>query len=266
MSARALTLVTADDVIARLDALLGEVTTPRDTLLAFDADGTLWSGDVGIDGFEALLDKNAVLPAAADALHEEARMAGLPLAESATEQAKVLYDAFKRDAYHEGRAFRMMAFAFAGYREEEVRMFAADVARARSLTERLHPEIAPIVAWGARNGGPVYVVSASHSTVVQASLDFLALPIDGVFAMTQAKDGDIFAPSVVEPATYAEGKTAALTAGLPGKTLLAAFGDSAFDLHLLCAARLAVAVRPKAALRERAAECAGLVELAVAVS
>jgi phosphoserine phosphatase len=65
-----------------------------------------------------------------------------------------------------------------------------------------------------------------------------------------------------EPATYGAGKTAALRAGVAGKVLLGAFGDSAFDLHLLREARLAVAVRPKPELRARAAECSGLVELA----
>jgi phosphoserine phosphatase len=49
-----------------------------------------------------------------------------------------------------------------------------------------------------------------------------------------------------------------------GRTLYAAFGDNAFDVALLASARVSVAVRPKARLRERAGEVDGLVELAPA--
>ena len=64
-----LPLVITDDVVARLEALLSQMGgAASEALVAFDADGTLWSGDVGIDNFEALLDRGAVLPAAAATL------------------------------------------------------------------------------------------------------------------------------------------------------------------------------------------------------
>jgi phosphoserine phosphatase len=128
----------------------------------------------------------------------------------------------------------------------------------------LHPEVTPVVAWAARRGIARYVVSASHAIVVTTSVELLGLPIDGVFAMSQVAEDGVLVARLVEPVTYGVGKTDALRAGVAGKTLLAAFGDSPFDLHLLREARLAVAVRPKPELRARAAECSGLVELAPA--
>jgi phosphoserine phosphatase len=254
--------VTGDDVIARLEELLATLgLPPSETILAFDADGTLWSGDVGIDNFESLLARGGVLPAAGPALRAEASMAGLPLADDPTAQARALYEAYLGGVYHEDRAFRMMAWAFAGYREVDVYGFAAEVATRSSLRARLHSEVLPLVAWGARRGVPRYVVSASHAVVVASSIERLGLAIDGIFAMRQAREGDVLAARVEEPATYGAGKTAALEVGAAGKVLLGAFGDSAFDLHLLAAARLAVAVRPKPELVRRARECAGLVEL-----
>jgi len=101
--------------------------------------------------------------------------------------------------------------------------------------------------------------------VVESSIEFLGLPIDGVFAMSQVEEDGVLVARLAEPVTYGRGKTEALSEGVAGKVLLGAFGDSAFDLHLLCEARLAVAVRPKPGLRARAAECRGLVELAPAV-
>ena len=261
--ANLLPLVTTDDAVARLEGLLSETgRAPSETLLAFDADGTLWSGDVGIDNFEALLEGGVVLPAAASTLREEATACGLPLAADPTAQARVLYQAYAQGAYSEDRAFRMMAYAFAGYRAEEVRRFAAEVARTRGLRDRLHREVLPIVAWASRRGVLRYVVSASHAVVVESAIEQMGLPIDGIFAMAQVEEEGRFSARIVEPATYGAGKTAALSAGVRGKALLGAFGDSGFDLHLLRAARLAVAVRPKPELRARAAECSGLVELA----
>jgi phosphatidylglycerophosphatase C len=260
-----LPVVTTDIAIASLEELLGEVNrAPNETLLAFDADGTLWSGDVGIDNFEALLERGAILPNVASALRDEASSSNLPLAQSATAQARILYEAYQRGVYSEERAFRMMAWAFAGYRADEVRTFAAEVARTTGLRDRMHAEILPIVAWAERRGVLRYVVSASHAEVVASSIEQMGLPIDGIFAMSQPEEEGLLLARVVEPATYGAGKTAALSAGVRGKTLLAAFGDSAFDLHLLCEARFAVAVRPKPGLRARAAECSGLVELAPA--
>jgi phosphatidylglycerophosphatase C len=260
-----LPLVTAEHIVERLEALLSDgAGRATETLLAFDADGTLWSGDVGIDNFEALLDRGAVLPAALSMLRDEATSAGLPLAEDATAQARILYQAYERGAYSEERAFRTMACGFAGYRKEEVRAFAAGVAGATRLRARLHAEVLPILAWASRRGVLRYIVSASHAVVVASSIEQMGLSIDGIFAMSQAEEEGVLLARLIEPATYGAGKTAALYAGIGDKTLLGAFGDSAFDLHLLREARLAVAVRPKPELRARAAECSGLVELAPA--
>src|SRR5690349_3528847 len=143
--------VTSDEVVARLDAIASVVgRPPSETLLAFDADGTLWSGDVGIDNCEALLRQNAVLPAALAMLRGEASAAGLSLVDDPTAQARILYEAYERDAYPEENAFRMMACAFAGRREDAVRAFAREVAEATDLRSRLHAEITPIVDWAMR--------------------------------------------------------------------------------------------------------------------
>ena len=259
--------VTTDDVIARLEGLLADIgVAPSDTMLAFDADGTLWSGDVGIDNFEALLERGAILPAAGSTLRDEAAASNLPAAASPTAQARILYEAYERGAYSEEGAFRMMAYAFAGRCAEEVRAFAAEVARAKGLRDRLHAEVLPVLGWASRRGVLRYVVSASHAVVVASCVEQLGLPIDGIFAMSQAEEEGRFSAHILEPVTYGAGKTAALTAGVRGKALLGAFGDSGFDLHLLCEARLAVAVRPKPELRARASECSGLVELVPALT
>ena len=80
--------------------------------------------------------------------------------------------------------------------------------------------------------------------------------------MPAATEREVVLARLAGPATYGPGKVAALRARVHGATIVAAFGDSPYDLSMLCEAELPVAVRPKSALRERAAECPALVELA----
>jgi phosphoserine phosphatase len=252
-----LPLASGDEVILRL-----EQHRSKDAMLAFDADGTLWSGDVGIDTFETLLRERAVRAPAGLALREEARLADLPMQDDANEQAQQLYHGFQRGIYAEERAFPMMAWAFAGYGVEEMRAFANKVIRERKLAARIHPEVLPLLTWASHRGVPLYVVSASPVAVVSAAIELLNLPFTNVFAMSPAIANDQLLPRVTVPITYGAGKTAALKSGVSGATLLGAFGDSVFDLAMLREARVPVAVRPKPELRAGASTCPGLVELA----
>jgi phosphoserine phosphatase len=69
------------------------------------------------------------------------------------------------------------------------------------------------------------------------------------------------APRLASPVPYAETKPVALRALMGEGELLASFGDNVFDIELLRAARMGVAVRPKPALRVRLAELSGVVVL-----
>jgi len=256
LAERPLIGVSSDEIVARLG---GEA--PKNAIIAFDADGTLWSGDIGVDTFETLLTERAVRNDALPALRQEARDSQLELCDDPNDQARILYDAFQKGLYAEERAFAMMAWAFAGYLPEEMQAFAARVVDRVGLRDRLHGEVLPVMAWADKYGLPLYVVSASPTLVVRTAVLALELPIDDVFAMTPAMDGDRIAPRILEPVTYGAGKTAALQKGMPGAKLWGAFGDSVFDLAMLRAARIRVAVRPKPELRRQAAACPGLIEL-----
>jgi HAD superfamily phosphoserine phosphatase-like hydrolase len=234
---------------------------PKDSVIAFDADGTLWSGDIGIDTFEALLAERAIRGEALPALRDEARVAEVLLEGDANDQARALYDAFQKGTYAEERAFPMMAWAFAGYSLDEARSFASSVVERVGLRMRLHPEVLPVIDWAVKYGVPLYVVSASPDAVVRAAIDALDLPFQDVFAMSPAIEQGRIRARIVEPITYGAGKTAALRSGVPEAILWAAFGDSVFDLAMLRAARIRVAVRPKPELVRQASTCPGLVEL-----
>lgn len=252
-----LPIVSSEEVISRLEG-----GASANDVVAFDADGTLWSGDIGIDAFEALIRRRAVKPEALHALRREAEAHGVSTHDEPSAAARALYDAFKHGVYPESRAFQMMAWVFAGYRVEEARAFALAVIDEVSLAARLHAEVLPLVRWASDRSIPVVVVSASSSIVVEAAVLRLALPIRQVFAMSAATKNGVVAPYTVGPVTYGQGKVEALRAGTKGSILLGAFGDSAYDLPMLAEARVGVAVRPKHELRARADAFRGLVELA----
>jgi phosphoserine phosphatase len=248
--------VTAERLIAQL-----EEKTPTDGAIACDADGTLWSGDIGIDSFTTLLRTRALRPAALPALNEEARLVGLGPAGDANVQALRLYDAFEKGTYAEDRAFAMMAWSLAGYRTDEARSFAIGVIEEHGLRSRLHAELLHVVRWASQKKVPLYVVSASPAWVVGPAVEMLRLPVLRVLAMTPNEADGAIGSTLALPATYGEGKSLALRAVLGGARLVCAFGDSAYDVAMLSQAEVPVAVRPKPSLRARAHEVENLLEL-----
>ena len=67
---------------------------------------------------------------------------------------------------------------------------------------------------------------------------------------------------VERPIPYGDGKVIRLKERVgEARVIYAAFGDNAFDVAMLAAAQIGVAVRPKPRLRDREHTVAGLVEL-----
>lgn len=235
----------ADSLLARLEAELSR--SPEGAILASDADGTIWDGDVGIDLFEALLASRGARPAARDALAAEARAVGVPDDGDAPALLARLYDAYNADRYPHDRAFAMMAWSFAGWAEDELSAFCARVLSEGKIEARIRPELTSIFRWAESRGVPVYLVSASPITMIRAAAPRLGIALDRVVAMTPALDGEgRLLPRLAGPIVYGEGKMAALEAKRPDarKTLLGAFGDSTYDAAMLRAARVPVAVTP----------------------
>jgi phosphoserine phosphatase len=119
---------------------------------------------------------------------------------------------------------------------------------ATQLARRLNPELAPILDWARRARLRCVVISASPSPIVELGArlwDFI--PEDVVATVTTSKHGRI-EPTLARPVAYGELKRELGLEKLRGLRWLASFGDSAFDLQMLLAARIGVAVRPKWAL------------------
>ncbi|MCC6557362.1 MAG: HAD-IB family phosphatase [Polyangiaceae bacterium] len=236
--------------------------------LAFDADGTLWTGDVGIDLFEAFLEARGARAEAEEALRREAEAHGVAAEGGAHEIARALYDAFNAERYPEDRAFAMMAWAFAGWAEDEVAAFAERVLEARGIDARIRASLRAVIDWARARGVDVVIVSASPRVIVERGVRRLGVAPGRVFAMTPAVRGGRLAPELAEPPTYGDGKVRALARAVPAlaagageSPILAAFGDSAYDAPMLRAARVPVAVAPSPRLAALAGTIPGLLVL-----
>ncbi|MDI1446076.1 HAD family hydrolase [Polyangium sp. 6x1] len=250
---------TPEGVVRRLVAARAALPREEDPVLAFDADGTLWSGDVGNDLFEALIEEAVVREEAREALIVEAHAAGVKADGSTIDIAQGLYRALADGTYEEARAFAMMAWVFAGFSLAEAEGFARRVVASRGLEARLHRFLLPILAWAEAEKVPVWVVSASPRWIVEIGVALLGIPANRVVAMTpRMQDGRITAELAGRP-VYGDNKPIALREACPGATLLGAFGDSSYDVPMLAASRVPVGVRPKAGLLARAAEVPELV-------
>jgi phosphatidylglycerophosphatase C len=246
------------ELVKMLEPLLR--TTPSG-LFAFDADGTLWSGDVGEDVFKLAVEQRLLRDEARAALAREASSHAIDPSGSASAIAARLSAAHFAGTYAERDAYAMMTWCYAGFTLEELTLLAQRAFAETRLGERLHAELAPILALARKARIPVAVVSASPLPIVREAVRLWDIDADAVTATRAAVASGRLLDRLAAPVPYAEAKVTALEALFPKHVLLASFGDSAFDLELLRAARVGVAVRPKPALAARLEELASIATL-----
>lgn len=227
-------------------------------VFAFDADGTLWSGDVGEDVFHEAVGRALLREEARPALAREASAYGLEASGSPNQLAQRLYDAHLTGGYPERSAYAMMAWCYAGFSLSELLSLTREAFERTRLAQRLHPELVPIFELARATGVRIVIVSASPRPVVCEAVRLWQLDADAVIGARPGLQGDRISDHLVGVVPYAEGKPEALRDFAPKSELLASFGDSVFDLELLHAAQVGVAVRPKPALRARLAELTGI--------
>lgn len=230
--------------------------------IAFDGDGTLWSGDIGEDFFEALLERGSLSEAAHVALTREAAFVQMSADGDAVSLARRIHAAYLVGSFPEERACEIMTWAFASWSVADVEAFAKRVLDEVAIGRRFHGEALGVLDWARRRNVPVYLVSASPRAVVQEAARRIGIDTANVVSATEERDENGYLKASVErPIPYGEGKVTNLRAKLGERPLYAAFGDNAFDIPMLLEARVPVAIRPKPRLAARAAEVPNLILL-----
>jgi len=255
----ALSTVSPAELVAELERL-----RPRDgeSVLCFDADGTLWSGDVGEDLFELALRRDALREPARDAVEAEARKYGLSVRPRLAETARALFDGYLDGSYPERDVCAMMTWCYAGFSAAELKELARDALTESGIGARLNRELLPILEWARAASVRSIIVSASPRAVVEEAASLWGFSPEQIAASTPRLEADRIAPALLHPVPYAEAKCSAGRSLSGDSFWLASFGDNVFDIDMLLAARLGVAVRPKLSLRMRLPELPGVVLLA----
>jgi phosphoserine phosphatase len=233
-----------------LERLASELAHADKQLLAFDADGTLWAGDVGVDVLKLAVDEDRLRAEAQPALTQLAETYGVAASASAAGTAKNLFDAYLDGRVPEREVCGAMTWCYAGFTREELWALADEAFAREGLAERLRTELMPIFEFARRHALELAVVSASPELIVQRAVMHWNISPENVVGARSELARDRIVARLAEPVPYAQDKPLTLARRMPDYRLLASFGDSKFDLELLRAAKIGVAVHPKPALRD----------------
>lgn len=191
-------------------------------VVAFDCDGTLWSGDAGVTFFNWEIEQGIVSDEVATSMR--ARY-------TEYQAGKVSEDAMCGEmvTMHKGIA-------------EAVMMQAATEFMTRAFPGRIFSEMRELVAQLRRDGCDIWAVSSSNEWVIRAGVREFRIPEDRILATkVELEDGVITDRLVRVPS--GPGKTVALRE-VAQKNVAAAFGNSRWDADMLAAAEHAFAVNP----------------------
>jgi phosphatidylglycerophosphatase C len=224
--------------------------------VAFDGDGTLWTGDVADDVISHMHRERLFK---ADALSDFQAAIRLYEPDAPTEIHAALDVVLALDRagkLSHRRTCELLASILAGYRPDEFHALAVKILQTVKLTDRLIAETWTVRAAAEKAGHRVMVISASPLAIVDAACEVSGFVGDRAGVRIAVENG-LHTSRTLPPTPYADGKCEAIQA-ITTLPLHAAFGDNRFDADMLRAAKMALAVRPKKALLDVAEQIPGL--------
>jgi HAD superfamily phosphoserine phosphatase-like hydrolase len=191
-------------------------------IAAFDADGTLWDGDVGEELLARLADAGKLVA---------------PFGPGAFAQYTARFQLDPADAFaYAGRAM-------AGLREDYVAS-EAEALFAERAGGKFFPPMRELAAELKTCGWDIYIVSASNRWSVAPGARILGIDADHVIAVDVVVERGVLTDQVSQPIPTLAGKPRLLRERA-GRDADLAFGNSRLDLPLLESSRFPVAVGPR---------------------
>jgi phosphoserine phosphatase len=198
----------------------------------FDCDGTLWSGDAGLEFMTWSLEQGLVSRSTSDWIDSRHR-------------------AYRAGKVSEVEICGEMVQIYAGLRDQELRTAAAEYIK-KFVKARVFPEMAALLENLRGANVEIWAVSSTNKWVVAEGVRDLLIPEDHVVAAEVHVHAGMITSDLVDVPTD-EGKAVTLRRiGLPNPD--AVFGNSIHDLAMLKIARHAFPVNPSPALLAAAAK------------
>ncbi len=216
--------------------------------VVFDADGTLWSHDVGCMVFDFAVAQGLFLGDAWRSLRDAAQDMSVDVtrAQTANDVAQRVQRAFYQGKIGNYRMAELQVWAYAGHSETAFRRLVQEALAAGQHERGLHDPVLATAQWVRQQGGAAFIVSASPLWVVEeASRAFGFSPADIAAGVpnTRVSGGYVtIEAGMAQPLPYGPEKVSAGRRLLGARNWLAALGDSSFDMDMLRHARLAVGV------------------------
>lgn len=237
--------ISIHQLISTLDARAGHASCA----LAFDGDGTLWAGDVSDDVFLAACANDWLLPQVRPVLAEILERHDQAADGSASELALRIFQSEKLGVIEERLLFEVMTWCYAGKTVRELTEFAERILNGAGIDDRVRQGYRPLLEWAQNHGHACWLVTASPWPIVRVAARRLGFSESQILAArAPISTSGVIEFGLTAPLPYRDQKVHRLAEKLRGGRLLAAFGDSHFDVDMLREAEVPVAVNPKPSL------------------
>ena len=242
-----------------IDALLEEIrnsssdTTEYEPVAFFDADHTLWAGDLGDVVARTAMNQHLLKRDAKEIVAEiltrsEGEATGEPNAD-----ALALMKQYFQDKVTENDIISAQVVCYAGWTTKELFDFALEIFD-REFEPKIYEDIPKLHETLRAAGFDIKVISGSPQWVVEAAATRLGIDSKDVAgARAYVKDGIITA-EMQKPVTYKDGKVEVMSQWVGDKQAFIAFGDSKSDYPMQERSKIRVAVNPRPGVRRYAAE------------
>jgi phosphatidylglycerophosphatase C len=239
--------LTPSQLIARLD----RERPDGESVLLFDADGTLWQGDAAENAFELAIYEASFKHEAEEHLRRASDAHDLPIGKGSYDIAATILDEYRVGKFPELTICELMIWSFIGFTPEELADLARRALSKTNLESRRNRTLEPVLDWARKQGIRTLIVSASPRWVLSVALEPLGFASADIVASTSVfRDGKATL-ELEMPVPYAGAKVTEARKRTGHAFWLAAFGDSPFDFEMMAESKLAVAVSPKPALVSR---------------
>jgi phosphoserine phosphatase len=191
----------------------------------FDADGTLWGGDVG-EGFFTWMLRNRYYPA------------------QRIPELRDAWQRYKAGTFDGDKMYELMATGMAGMKETEVKRLAATYFNSVQR-QRIYRPMQALVGALSSTGFTPWVVSGSPWWVVAAGAKHFGIPESHVIGLAVRVDGSgRLTDEIIRPVPWKEGKAERIMQALGRRPVIAA-GNSTGDAYMLkIASELPLVINP----------------------
>ena len=208
------------------------VFAAKPSVVVFDCDGTLWSGDAGYGFMVWSIESGLVSRNASDWIDSQ-------------------YRAYRAGKVSEAEMCGEMVQLYAELREEELRHAAATYFRTH-IEANIFPELRQLIAGLRENGTEIWAVSSTNNWVIEEGVKRFGIPASHVLAAQVRVTNGLITSELVDVPTDEAKASALVRSGVPHPDCV--FGNSIHDEAMLKIAKHAFPVNPTPGLLQSSAE------------